>query len=63
MFFIENNFRDVDGVPLLDILGLALKEVETQIALRDSGMLVRGPIVFSTEWKQKLRELFLVPPP
>ncbi|MDN3987982.1 aspartate/glutamate racemase family protein [Zwartia vadi] len=63
MFFIENGFREVDGVPLLDILGLALKDVEAQIGLRDAGMLVRGPMVFSKDWKQKLRELFLVSPP
>jgi len=59
MFFIENGLREVDGVPLLDILGVAIKEVEARIALHDSGMVLRAPTAFSLEWKQKLRDLFL----
>lgn len=61
MFFVENGLRAVDGVPLLDILGVALKQVELQIGLRDSGMLVRSPVPFSDDWKQRLRGLFLSP--
>ncbi|MBM3409748.1 MAG: hypothetical protein FJY25_20970 [Betaproteobacteria bacterium] len=61
MFFVENQLRAIDGVPLLDILGVALKSAEAQIALRDSGMVFRGPSSYPDSWKTTLREMFLAP--
>ncbi|MEY4213272.1 MAG: aspartate/glutamate racemase family protein [Burkholderiaceae bacterium] len=59
MFFVENGLRAVDGVPLLDILGVALKMAEAQIALRDHGMLFRTPTAYPDSWRTTLREMFL----
>ena len=61
MFFVENGLRSVDGVPLLDILGVAIKSVEAQIALRDSGMVLRSPAAYPEGWRKTLREQFLAP--
>lgn len=59
MFFVENELRAVDGVPVLDILGVALKSLEAQIALHQSGMVLRGPSSYPEGWKTTLREMFL----
>jgi len=59
MFFVENGLRAVDGVPVLDILGVALKSLEAQIALHQSGMVLRGPSTYPEAWKQTLRDMFL----
>ena len=59
MFFVENGLRTIDGVPVLDILGVALKSLEAQVALHQSGMVLRAPSHYPAGWKETLRALFL----
>jgi Asp/Glu/hydantoin racemase len=59
MFFVENGLRAIDGVPVLDILGVALKSLEAQVALHQSGMVLRAPSHYPAGWKETLRALFL----
>lgn len=60
MFFVDQGFRQVDGVPLLDIVAVVLKEAERMADLRALGMPTRGGgSLVSAEQRDQLRALFL----
>ena len=59
MFFVDQGFKQVDGVPLLDILAVALKTAEQLIDLNALGVPQRGASEVKPEFKEKLRALFL----
>lgn len=59
MFFVDQGFKAVDGVPLLDILAVSLKAAEQLIDLKALGVPQRGATEVRPEFKEKLRGLFL----
>lgn len=59
MFFVDQGFRQVDGVPLIDIMAVLLKEAEKGIDLQALGVPVRGAPTVTPEQKETLRGLFL----
>lgn len=59
MFLVDQGFTQVDGVPLLDIMAVLLKEAEREIALRAQGASQRGTSLVTPEQREKLRALFL----
>lgn len=59
MFFVDHGLREVDGVPVLDILAVAIKAAEQAIGLARAGVSVRGMRHVPPERKAALRTLFL----
>jgi Asp/Glu/hydantoin racemase len=61
MFFVDHGLREVDGVPVLDILAVAIKAAEQAMGLRRAGVAMRGASYVPPERKAALRTLFLAP--
>lgn len=59
MFFVDQGFKQVDGVPLLDIMAVLLKEAERMMDLHATGALQRGASLVTPEQREKLRALYL----
>ena len=59
MFFVDHGFREVDGVPLIDIMAVLLKEAEKRVDLQALGMAQRGAPTVTTEQREALRGMFL----
>lgn len=61
MFFVDHGLREVDGVPILDILAVAIKAAEQAIALRAAGVPLKGASFVPADRKEQLRRIFLAP--
>jgi Asp/Glu/hydantoin racemase len=59
MFFVDQGFRQVDSVPLLDIMAVVLKEAERLADLKALGAAQRGAPGVTPEQKERLRALYL----
>lgn len=59
MFFVDHGLREVDGVPVIDILAAVIKAAEQAVALAALGVPQRGSSLVRPEWKTKLREMYL----
>lgn len=59
MFFVDQGFKQVDGVPLLDIMAVVLTEAQRLVDLNALGSPQRGASMVTPEQKEKLRALFL----
>ncbi len=59
MFFVDQGFRQVDGVPLLDIMAVLLTEAERMVTLNVLGAPQRGASTVTPEQREQLRALFL----
>ena len=61
LIFVDHGLREVDGVPVLDILAVAIKAAEQAMGLRRAGVAMRGASYVPPERKAALRTLFLAP--
>lgn len=59
MFFVDQGFQQVDGVPLIDIHGVLLKEAERLADMKALGMPQRGARAVTAEQRKGLRALYL----
>lgn len=58
-FFVDQGFTQVDGVPLIDIMAVVMKEAERLADLKALGAPQRGASAVTAEQKAKLRALYL----
>jgi Asp/Glu/hydantoin racemase len=61
MFFVDHGLREVDGVPILDILAVSIKAAEQAIALKQAGVPLKGASFVPPERKAQVRQIFLAP--
>jgi hypothetical protein len=61
MFFVDHGLREVDGVPILDILAVSIKAAEQAIALKQAGVPLKGASFVPPDRKAQLRQIFLAP--
>lgn len=59
MFFVDQGFKQVDGVPLLDIMAVVFAEAQRLADLNALGAPQRGASMLTPEQKDKLRAMFL----
>jgi Asp/Glu/hydantoin racemase len=59
MFFVDQEFKQVDGVPLLDIMAVLLKEAERMVDLHALGAPQRGASSVTPQNREKLRAMYL----
>lgn len=58
MFFVDQGFTHIDGVPLIDIHGVLLKEAERLADMKALGMPQRGVRAVTPEQRKGLRALY-----
>jgi len=61
MFFVDHGLREVDGVPILDILAVSIKAAEQAIALRQAGVPLKAADFVPADRKAQLRQIFAGP--